>query len=90
MITLEEGIMKAEERRLEELRQRKAHWKRWGPYLSERARVTVREDYSPGRATWDYLPHDQARSKAYSWNEDGLAGISCRRSSGNERIWTAK
>ncbi|HEX5082016.1 MAG TPA: glucosidase [Blastocatellia bacterium] len=71
--------MKAEERRLEESRQRKAHWKRWGPYLSERAWGTVREDYSPGGAAWDYLPHDQARSKAYRWNEDGLAGVSDRR-----------
>src|SRR5262245_30391762 len=71
--------MRAEERRLEESRQRKAHWKRWGPYLSERAWGTVREDYSPGGAAWDYLPHDQARSKAYRWNEDGLAGVSDRR-----------
>ncbi len=71
--------MKAEERRLEESRRRKAHWKRWGPYLSERAWGTVREDYSPGGAAWDYLPHDHARSKAYRWNEDGLAGISDRR-----------
>jgi len=65
----------AEERRLEESRQRKAHWKRWGPYLSERAWGTVREDYSAYGTAWDYLPHDQARSRAYRWNEDGLAGI---------------
>src|SRR6202049_3075921 len=52
------------------------NWRRWGPYLSERAWGTVREDYSPGGSAWDYLPHDQARSKAYRWNEDGLAGIS--------------
>ena len=51
-------------------------WRRWGPYLSERAWGTVREDYSPDGSAWDYLPHDQARSKAYRWNEDGLAGIS--------------
>jgi hypothetical protein len=51
-------------------------WKRWGPYLSERAWGTVREDYSPDGSAWDYLPHDQARSKVYRWNEDGLAGIS--------------
>ncbi len=70
--------MKAEEKRLEESRQRTAHWKRWGPYLSERAWGTVREDYSAGGTAWDYLPHDQARSKAYRWNEDGLAGISDR------------
>ncbi|MBI3942462.1 MAG: glucosidase [Chloroflexi bacterium] len=53
-----------------------ANWKLWGPYLSERAWGTVREDYSPDGTAWDYLSHDQARSKAYRWNEDGLAGIS--------------
>jgi hypothetical protein len=68
----------AEEKRLQESAARTAHWKRWGPYLSERAWGTVREDYSPHGAAWDYLPHDQARSKAYRWNEDGLAGISDR------------
>lgn len=68
----------AEERRLEEARQRRVHWKRWGPYLSERAWGTVREDYSPGGTAWEYLPHDHARSRAYRWNEDGLAGISDR------------
>jgi hypothetical protein len=67
-----------EEKRLEESRKRTAHWKRWGPYLSERAWGTVREDYSPNGTAWDYLPHDRARSKAYRWNEDGLAGISDR------------
>src|SRR5258708_9381304 len=51
-------------------------WRRWGPYLSERAWGTVREDYSAGGDAWAYLPHDHARSKAYRWNEDGLAGIS--------------
>ncbi len=69
----------AEEKRLQESESRAAHWKRWGPYLSERAWGTVREDYSQYGAAWDYLPHDQARSKAYRWNEDGLAGISDRR-----------
>ena len=68
----------AEERRLEQSRERKAHWKRWGPYLSERAWGTVREDYSQYGAAWDYFPHDHARSRAYRWNEDGLAGISDR------------
>ena len=53
-------------------------WKRWGPYVSERAWGTVREDYSPDGDAWDYLPHDYARSHAYRWNEDGLAGISDR------------
>src|SRR5437867_971942 len=51
-------------------------WQRWGPYLSERAWGTVREDYSPDGSAWEYLPHDIARSRAYRWNEDGLAGIS--------------
>jgi hypothetical protein len=64
-----------EEKRLEESRNRKAHWKRWGPYVSERAWGTVREDYSADGDAWAYLPHDQARSKAYRWNEDGIAGI---------------
>ena len=52
-----------------------AAWTRWGPYLSERAWGTVREDYSADGDAWDYLPHDHARSRAYRWNEDGLAGI---------------
>jgi hypothetical protein len=65
----------AEQTRLEQARDRKAHWKRWGPYLSERAWGTVREDYSPSGTAWEYLPHDHARSKAYRWNEDGIAGI---------------
>src|SRR2546425_796993 len=70
--------MTQEEKRLQEARERTAHWKRWGPYLSERAWGTVREDYSPGGTAWEYLPHDHARSKAYRWNEDGLAGFSDR------------
>ena len=53
-----------------------AEWKRWGPYLSERAWGTVREDYSEGGTAWEYLPHDDARSRAYRWSEDGLAGLS--------------
>jgi hypothetical protein len=68
----------AELRRLAESRQRANHWKRWGPYVSERAWGSVREDYSPGGTAWDYFPHDHARSRAYRWNEDGLAGISDR------------
>src|SRR3984885_8653475 len=67
--------MTKEEIRLAESRTRKKHWKRWGPYLSERAWGTVREDYSPHGNAWEYLPHDHARSRAYRWNEDGLAGI---------------
>jgi hypothetical protein len=64
-----------EDRRLEESRARKVHWKRWGPYLSERAWGTVREDYSPSGTAWEFFPHDHARSRAYRWNEDGLLGI---------------
>src|SRR5260370_6389097 len=71
--------MTQEEIRLSESGARKKHWKRWGPYLSERAWGTVREDYSPYGNAWEYLPHDHARSCAYRWNEDGLAGISDRR-----------
>jgi len=67
-----------EAERLQESRERKAHWKRWGPYLSERAWGTVREDYSPHGTAWDSFPHDHARSRAYRWSEDGLAGISDR------------
>jgi len=71
--------MTAEEIRLDESRDRRKHWKRWGPYLSERAWGTVREDYSAHGNAWEYFSHDQARSRAYRWNEDGLAGISDRR-----------
>jgi mannosylglycerate hydrolase MGH1-like protein len=67
-----------EEGRLAESRERKAHWKRWGPYLSERQWGTVREDYSEGGTAWDYFPHDHARSRAYRWGEDGIGGISDR------------
>ena len=67
-----------EDRRLEEARTRKKHWKRWGPYLSERQWGTVREDYSPGGTAWESFPHDHARSRAYRWGEDGIAGISDR------------
>jgi hypothetical protein len=65
----------AEATRLDEARQRLKHWKRWGPYVSERAWGSVREDYSRDGTAWDYFPHDHARSRAYRWNEDGLAGI---------------
>lgn len=68
----------AEFQRLFAHRSREANWKNWGPYLSERAWGTVREDYSPGGTAWDYFPHDHARSRVYRWNEDGLAGISDR------------
>jgi len=71
--------MTTEELRLQESDKRIKHWKRWGPYLSERAWGTVREDYSATGEAWDYFPHDHARSRAYRWNEDGIAGISDRR-----------
>ena len=70
--------MNAEQKRLEESNDRTKHWKRWGPYLSERAWGTVREDYSADGSAWDYFPHDHARSRTYRWNEDGIAGISDR------------
>src|SRR5215470_11416489 len=70
--------MTKEEIRLSESAARTKHWKRWGPYLSERAWGTVREDYSPYGNAWEYFPHDHGRSRVYRWNEDGLAGISDR------------
>ena len=66
----------AEKQRLEEARSPATAWKRWGPYLSERQWGTVREDYSANGKPWDYFPHDHARSRAYRWGEDGIAGIS--------------
>ena len=66
----------AEAVRLEAAQARSAHWRRWGPYLAERQWGTVREDYSRSGTAWDYFPHDQARSRAYRWGEDGLLGIS--------------
>jgi hypothetical protein len=67
--------MNPERERIEAAARREQHWRRWGPYLSERAWGTVREDYSPLGTAWDHLPHDHARSKAYRWGEDGIAGI---------------
>jgi hypothetical protein len=67
-----------EHKRLAAHDNRKADWKNWGPYVSERAWGTVREDYSADGNAWDYFPHDQARSRAYRWNEDGLGAI-CNR-----------
>jgi hypothetical protein len=64
-----------EELRLQESQDRTAHWKRWGPYLAERQWGTVREDYSPHGTVWESFPHDHARSRAYRWGEDGIAGI---------------
>src|SRR6266436_4589721 len=65
-----------ERNRLQEAHENKQPWYRWGPYLSERQWGTVREDYSPNGAAWDFFTHDQARSHAYRWGEDGLLGIS--------------
>jgi hypothetical protein len=67
--------MTQEEIRLQQSQERTNHWKRWGPYLSERAWGTVREDYSQNGDAWEYFPHEHARSRAYRWNEDGIAGI---------------
>jgi hypothetical protein len=68
--------MNEEQRRLDEDRQGQRPWRRWGAYLSERQWGTVREDYSADGDAWAYLPHDHARSRAYRWGEDGLAGVS--------------
>ncbi|HTQ61057.1 MAG TPA: hypothetical protein VMI32_12570 [Candidatus Solibacter sp.] len=66
----------AEKERLEAANEKKAPWKKWGPYLSERQWGTVREDYSEGGDAWNFFTHDHARSRAYRWGEDGIAGIS--------------
>jgi hypothetical protein len=67
--------MTAERARLEENTAKTKHWRRWGPYLSERAWGTVREDYSPDGTAWDFFPHDHARSRVFRWSEDGIAGL---------------
>jgi hypothetical protein len=66
----------SEQRRLNEAREKGVPWKKWGPYLTERQWGTVREDYSHDGNAWNYFSHDQSRSRAYRWGEDGLAGIS--------------
>ena len=68
--------MITEKVRLQQARDPNTPWKKWGPYLSERQWGTVREDYSANGDAWNYFPHDQARSRAYRWGEDGLGGIS--------------
>src|ERR1700752_2467923 len=68
------ATLTAEGARLEEIR-RGVQWRRWGPYLSERQWGTVREDYSADGDAWNYFTHDQARSRAYRWGEDGIAGV---------------
>src|SRR5262245_63917801 len=65
----------AERQRIEQSRDFTKNWRHWGPYVSERQWGTVREDYSPFGTAWDYLSHDQARSRAYRWGEDGIAGF---------------
>ncbi len=75
---MESARQGAEEARLAEDSRREKNWKRWGPYLSERQWGTVREDYSEHGRSWDYFPHDHARSRAYRWGEDGLLGITDR------------
>src|ERR1700694_2841634 len=67
--------MRAERERLHEERRKEKHWRRWGPYLTERAWGNPREDYSADGTAWDYFPHDHARSRTYRWTEDGIAGI---------------
>src|ERR1700681_168641 len=67
--------MEAEKRRLNEALRRAEHWRRWGPYLSEREWGTVREDYSEGGTAWEYFPFEQSHLRAYRWGEDGIAGI---------------
>jgi hypothetical protein len=66
----------AEQARLTEAREKGIPWRLWGPYLSERQWGTVRQDYSENGDAWNYFTHDQARSRAYHWGEDGLAGFS--------------
>jgi hypothetical protein len=71
-----ESDMSAEQSRLKEAREKEIPWRQWGPYLSERQWGTVREDYSENGDAWNYFSHDQARSRAYHWGEDGIAGLS--------------
>jgi len=68
--------MTQEHRRLQEVHEQLLAWKKWGPYLSERQWGTVREDYSGNGDAWNYFTHDMARSRAYRWGEDGIAGNS--------------
>src|SRR6266852_4698169 len=67
--------MQAEQRRIQEASRREEHWRRWGPYLSERAWGTVREDYSPDGTAWEFFPFDHSHLRVYRWGEDGIAGI---------------
>src|SRR3981189_2796864 len=69
-------VQVTEQKRLNAAREQGVPWKKWGPYLSERQWGTVREDYSENGDAWNFFTHDQARSRAYRWGEDGIAGIS--------------
>jgi len=82
----------AEEQRLEQAQSSDVPWKKWGPYLTERQWGTVREDYSENGNAWDYFSHDQARSRAYRWGEDGSRGFptTSRCSASRWRCGTAK
>src|SRR4051794_25051859 len=71
----EQGSVTPEHGRLREAREAGVPWRKWGPYLSERQWGTVREDYSAGGDAWNDFPHDHARSRAYRWGEDGIAGF---------------
>src|SRR5262245_36933185 len=73
--TADSRPLTAEARRLQQAHDRTANWQRWGSYLAERQWGTVREDYSEHGDSWSYFSHDQARSRAYRWGEDGLSGI---------------
>ena len=75
-MTTQKSIDVTEQKRLNDAREKEIPWKKWGPYLSERQWGTVREDYSEDGNAWDYFTHDQSRSRAYRWGEDGLGGIS--------------
>src|SRR5882762_6926246 len=68
-------ILTIEDHRLEEARQRKKHWKRWGPYLSDRQWGTVREDYSANGTAWEFFPFEHSHARTYHWGEDGIGGI---------------
>jgi hypothetical protein len=68
-------LQTTEDRRLEEARTRKKHWKRWGPYLSDRQWGTVREDYSANGTAWEYFPFEHSHARTYRWGEDGIGGI---------------
>ena len=75
-MAIDQIIDVAEQKRLNDAREAGTPWKKWGPYLSERQWGTVREDYSENGDAWNYFTHDQARSRAYRWGEDGIAGVS--------------